>query len=163
VLQPGFLESLTGIRPDLCVTAAYGNILPRAFLEIPKRGTLNIHPSLLPKYRGAAPVQRAIQVSATAVLSTRQMSIHHSVQQNGKTPPTSSPFEVAFHSSMPTGSNIHPAYLTGRAEKGTWGNLGRQKEMISIKSIVYDGSKLVPTIDVKLTLPYLSLVPFSCY
>jgi len=63
LLQPGFLESLANLQPDLCVTAAYGNILPRAFLSIPKHGTLNIHPSLLPKYRGAAPVQRAVQVS----------------------------------------------------------------------------------------------------
>ena len=45
------------------MTAAYGNILPQAFLDIPTQGTLNIHPSLLPQYRGAAPVQRALQVS----------------------------------------------------------------------------------------------------
>lgn len=44
------------------MTAAYGNMLPAAFLSIPRRGTLNIHPSLLPLYRGAAPVQRALQV-----------------------------------------------------------------------------------------------------
>jgi methionyl-tRNA formyltransferase len=61
-LQEGFLERLRGIRPDLCVTAAYGNILPRAFLDIPRHGTLNIHPSLLPRWRGAAPVPRAIEV-----------------------------------------------------------------------------------------------------
>ena len=61
-LQEGFLERLRGIRPDLCVTAAYGNILPRAFLDIPRCGTLNIHPSLLPRWRGAAPVPRAIEV-----------------------------------------------------------------------------------------------------
>ena len=50
------------LAPDLCVTAAYGNILPQRFLDIPRFGTLNIHPSLLPGYRGAAPVQRALQV-----------------------------------------------------------------------------------------------------
>jgi len=43
------------------VTAAYGNLLPAAFLALPARGTLNVHPSLLPAYRGAAPVQRALQ------------------------------------------------------------------------------------------------------
>ena len=42
------------------MTAAYGNYLPAAFLSLPPRGTLNIHPSLLPRYRGAAPVQRAL-------------------------------------------------------------------------------------------------------
>lgn len=61
-MQPDFLAALRDLEPDLCLTAAYGNILPKSFLEIPRHGTLNIHPSLLPKYRGAAPVQRALQV-----------------------------------------------------------------------------------------------------
>lgn len=60
--QEAFLERLRAVGPDLCVTAAYGNILPRAFLDIPRCGTLNIHPSLLPWWRGAAPVPRAIEV-----------------------------------------------------------------------------------------------------
>lgn len=55
-----FLSCLESWRPDLCITAAYGNFLPKKFLDIPTYGTLNIHPSLLPKYRGAAPVNRAI-------------------------------------------------------------------------------------------------------
>lgn len=62
-VQAAFLESFAALQPDLAITAAYGNMLPTAFLSIPKHGTLNIHPSLLPKYRGAAPVQRAVQVS----------------------------------------------------------------------------------------------------
>lgn len=62
VQQEDFLRQLTDLQPDLCITAAYGNILPQRFLDIPRFGTLNIHPSLLPKYRGASPVQRAIQV-----------------------------------------------------------------------------------------------------
>jgi folate-dependent phosphoribosylglycinamide formyltransferase PurN len=45
-----FLEHLESLRPDVCVTAAYGCILPQRFLDIPRLGTLNIHPSLLPKY-----------------------------------------------------------------------------------------------------------------
>eukprot|EP00897_Mesotaenium_endlicherianum_P000917 jgi/Mesen1/10826/ME000093S10343 len=57
----GFLEALAALEPDVCVTAAYGNVLPLKFLAIPKRGTVNIHPSLLPLYRGASPVQRALQ------------------------------------------------------------------------------------------------------
>lgn len=64
--KANFLESLRQLGPDLCLTAAYGNILPQSFLDIPRRGTLNIHPSLLPKYRGAAPVQRALQVGCSA-------------------------------------------------------------------------------------------------
>lgn len=61
-LQEDFLNTLRALQPDLCLTAAYGNYLPTKFLSIPKYGTVNIHPSLLPKYRGAAPVQRALQV-----------------------------------------------------------------------------------------------------
>ncbi|KAL2931664.1 Methionyl-tRNA formyltransferase, partial [Bienertia sinuspersici] len=56
-----FLANLRALEPQICVTAAYGNILSTKFLTIPKQGTVNIHPSLLPLYRGAAPVQRALQ------------------------------------------------------------------------------------------------------
>eukprot|EP00640_Fibrocapsa_japonica_P001255 CAMPEP_0113935962 /NCGR_PEP_ID=MMETSP1339-20121228/2974_1 /TAXON_ID=94617 /ORGANISM="Fibrocapsa japonica" /LENGTH=408 /DNA_ID=CAMNT_0000938269 /DNA_START=56 /DNA_END=1282 /DNA_ORIENTATION=- /assembly_acc=CAM_ASM_000762 len=57
-----FLQALReDINPDLCITAAYGQFLPTKFLNIPKFGTLNIHPSLLPLYRGASPVQRSLQ------------------------------------------------------------------------------------------------------
>lgn len=71
-----FLSALLAIEPDLCITAAYGNYLPRKFLAIPKCGTVNIHPSLLPKYRGAAPAQRCLEagdlVSGVSVLFTVQ-------------------------------------------------------------------------------------------
>ncbi|KAI3939076.1 hypothetical protein MKX01_001944 [Papaver californicum] len=56
-----FLCDLRALKTELCITAAYGNILPRKFLKIPPLGTVNVHPSLLPLYRGAAPVQRALQ------------------------------------------------------------------------------------------------------
>ncbi|KAK8498826.1 hypothetical protein V6N12_053050 [Hibiscus sabdariffa] len=56
-----FLSSLRDLQPEFCITAAYGNILPTKFLNIPPLGTVNIHPSLLPLYRGAAPVQRTLQ------------------------------------------------------------------------------------------------------
>ncbi|XP_066306799.1 uncharacterized protein [Miscanthus floridulus] len=56
-----FLSALKEVEPDVCITAAYGNILPQKFLDIPSCSTVNIHPSLLPLYRGAAPVQRALQ------------------------------------------------------------------------------------------------------
>ena len=56
-----FLAALEALAPDLCVTAAYGNYLPKRFLATPKCGTVNIHPSLLPRYRGAAPVQRCLE------------------------------------------------------------------------------------------------------
>lgn len=64
-----FLRALEDLEPDLCITAAYGQILPARFLITPRCGTLNIHPSLLPRFRGAAPVPRALQdgVSETGV------------------------------------------------------------------------------------------------
>ncbi|KAL0343410.1 UNVERIFIED_CONTAM: Methionyl-tRNA formyltransferase [Sesamum angustifolium] len=59
--EESFLSSFKVLEPELCITAAYGNILPTKFLKLPSMGTVNIHPSLLPLYRGAAPVQRALQ------------------------------------------------------------------------------------------------------
>lgn len=56
-----FLSNLRALEPELCITAAYGNILPNKFLKIPPLGTVNLHPSVLPLYRGAAPVQKALQ------------------------------------------------------------------------------------------------------
>ena len=54
------MSNIKDLKPDLIVVAAYGQILPKEILEIPKYGCLNVHPSLLPKYRGATPVQSAI-------------------------------------------------------------------------------------------------------
>jgi methionyl-tRNA formyltransferase len=56
-----FLSRLAELKPDLCVTAAYGCFLPHRFLDTPRLGTLNVHPSLLPLYRGAAPLQRCLE------------------------------------------------------------------------------------------------------
>jgi methionyl-tRNA formyltransferase len=58
--DPEFLLKMKTLKPDLVVTASYGQILTDEFLAIPKRGTINLHPSLLPKHRGATPVQQSI-------------------------------------------------------------------------------------------------------
>ncbi len=66
VLQPSSLkneevqETLRGYQPELIVVVAYGKILPRAVLEMPTYGCINVHASLLPRYRGAAPIQWAV-------------------------------------------------------------------------------------------------------
>ena len=71
VLQPTklndvrFLNELASLRPDLGVVVAYGRLLPNRLLELPPLGTINIHASLLPKYRGAAPIQRALMAGET--------------------------------------------------------------------------------------------------
>lgn len=54
------LDEISALNPDVVVTAAFGQILSDAFLQIPKYGVLNVHASLLPKYRGSAPIQWAI-------------------------------------------------------------------------------------------------------
>jgi len=71
VLQPerlrdaSFASALRALAPDLIVVAAYGKILPPAILAIPPRGCLNVHASLLPRHRGAAPIPRAILAGDT--------------------------------------------------------------------------------------------------
>lgn len=58
--DPSFIKTLSELQPDLFVLSAYGYILSDELLRVPKFGGINIHPSLLPKYRGATPIQRAI-------------------------------------------------------------------------------------------------------
>ncbi len=54
------LEDVAALRPDLLVVVAYGRIIPPALLALPPQGAINLHPSLLPAYRGASPIQRVI-------------------------------------------------------------------------------------------------------
>lgn len=54
------LAELSALRPDLLVTVAYGRLVPKDLLALPPMGCINLHPSLLPKYRGASPIQQAI-------------------------------------------------------------------------------------------------------
>ena len=66
ILQPervrdaAFVDALAAMAPELIVVAAYGRILPRSILELPRLGCINVHASLLPRHRGAAPIQWAI-------------------------------------------------------------------------------------------------------
>lgn len=55
-----FINEIKGLNPDVICVVAYGKILPKEILEIPKYGCINVHASLLPKYRGAAPIQWAV-------------------------------------------------------------------------------------------------------
>ncbi|MBI5421195.1 MAG: methionyl-tRNA formyltransferase [Parcubacteria group bacterium] len=64
VFQPEKLseikDDLAALEPDIFIVAAYGKLIPKSVLDIPKHGSLNVHPSLLPKYRGPTPIQTAI-------------------------------------------------------------------------------------------------------
>lgn len=61
IRTPEFLDEIRSLGPDVGIVIAYGRILPKALLEIPKHGFLNVHASILPRWRGAAPIQRAIE------------------------------------------------------------------------------------------------------
>ncbi len=82
ILQPERLDdgefpaALSALEPDLAIVAAYGRMLPDVVLTAPRLGTINIHPSLLPKYRGAAPVQRAIIAGETETGVTIMRLVH---------------------------------------------------------------------------------------
>ena len=72
--DPEFLQTLVGWKPDLIAVAAFGRILPPAILSLPSLGCINVHGSLLPKYRGAGPIQWAIINGETeSGITTMQM------------------------------------------------------------------------------------------
>lgn len=58
--NPDLLQTLIGLKPDVCIVVAYGQIFPTEYLEVFKNKVVNVHGSLLPRWRGAAPIQRAI-------------------------------------------------------------------------------------------------------
>src|SRR5690606_41881085 len=63
--DPEALEALRRLAPDVIVVVAFGQLLPKEVLELPPLGCINVHASLLPKYRGAAPIQAAIAAGET--------------------------------------------------------------------------------------------------
>jgi len=72
--DPSWLATLAAIRPDIVVVVAFGQILPPSVLELPARGAVNVHASLLPRWRGAAPIARAILAGDTVTgVTTMQM------------------------------------------------------------------------------------------
>ena len=74
--NPEFIEKIKKINPDVICVVAYGKILPKELLEIPKLGCINVHGSLLPKYRGAAPIQWAVlNGEATTGITTMYMDV----------------------------------------------------------------------------------------
>ena len=74
--EPEFIEQMRELNPDVMVVVAFGQILPKALLDIPKYGCVNVHASLLPKYRGAAPIQWAvIRGEKVSGVTTMQMDV----------------------------------------------------------------------------------------
>ena len=58
--EPDMVQEIANMKPDLIITCAFGQLLPKSVLDIPSLGTINVHASLLPKLRGAAPIQWAL-------------------------------------------------------------------------------------------------------
>ena len=86
--DPEFQETLRKLNPEVMITCAYGQILNQAFLDIPKRATINIHPSLLPKYRGATPVQTALldgikKTGVTLLFTIKELDAGNIILQEG--------------------------------------------------------------------------------
>lgn len=87
--QPSSLKdekAIFELRPDVIVVVAYGLMIPKSILELPKFGCINIHPSLLPRWRGAAPIQRAIlegdkQTGVTIMKMTEELDAGPSLYQ----------------------------------------------------------------------------------
>lgn len=121
--DPDFLAALEAMAPDLCVTAAYGNYLPKRFLAAPKYGTVNIHPSLLPKYRGAAPVQRCLERGDP----TSGVTVLYTVTKMDAGP------IVAQHTVTLTGDEKASDFLSAMFDEGS--NL-----LISAMPSLFDGS-----------------------
>src|SRR5208282_4070590 len=70
---PEVVEELRALHPDLMIVVGYGQVIPQSIIDIPPHGIVNVHASLLPKYRGAAPIQWAIAngESVTGVTTMR--------------------------------------------------------------------------------------------
>ena len=76
VRVPEFIETVRELNPDLIVVVAFGQILPKALLDIPRYGCINVHASLLPRYRGAAPINWCIINGETETgVTTMQMDV----------------------------------------------------------------------------------------
>ncbi|MBE0599422.1 MAG: methionyl-tRNA formyltransferase [Desulfuromonadales bacterium] len=74
--DPAAVEELRRLAPELIVVVAYGQILPKSVLEIPRYGCINVHASLLPRYRGAAPINKAIMEGETVTgITTMLMDV----------------------------------------------------------------------------------------
>ncbi len=84
--EAGFLAAFRDLAPDVAITAAYGQILTNEFLAIPKRATINVHPSLLPRYRGAIPVPAALldgltETGVSILFTVQKLDAGHLIAQ----------------------------------------------------------------------------------
>lgn len=126
VLQPNKIseieKDLIDLKPDLAIMISYGQIIPQAIINIPKYGTLNIHPSILPKYRGSSPIQNAIlngekQTGVTIMVVDQKMD-HGPIIKSEKTKVDNKNYLELHNELAHTGASlllkIIPDYINGK-------------------------------------------------
>ncbi len=88
ISDPDSIEKIKKLNPDLIILCAYGQIIPKEILDIPKLGALNVHPSLLPKYRGPSPIQATIlngdKITGVSLMIMDEKMDHGSIISNFK-------------------------------------------------------------------------------
>jgi methionyl-tRNA formyltransferase len=105
------VQQLQKLNPDIFVTAGYGKLIPQTIIDMPKYGSLNIHPSLLPKYRGASPVQAAIlhgdtETGVTIIKMDNQMDHGPILAQEKVTIDTTDTSETLYKKLFSLGAEI---------------------------------------------------------
>ncbi|GKW44920.1 methionyl-tRNA formyltransferase [Planococcus sp. NCCP-2050] len=145
--NPDELQVVLDLKPDLIVTAAFGQILPTAILEAPKLGAINVHASLLPAYRGGAPIHQAIidgqtQTGVTIMYMVDRLDAGDIISQTaveiGKTDHTGSMFEKLSAAGTQLLKETLPSIVEGTnkripqdEEKVTFArNISREQERI---------------------------------
>jgi len=120
-----FQKLMQEMKPDVGILASYGKVLPKEILAIPKQGILNIHPSLLPKYRGTSPVQTAIlngdKQTGVTIFKMDEKVDHGPILAQFKEPikpddTAKSLYERLFETGGKVLITILPAYLKGQIE-----------------------------------------------
>ena len=92
VREQSFMDTVRALNPDVIVVSAFGQIIPKALLELPRYGCVNIHASLLPKYRGAAPIQWAV-MDGEPVSGVTIMQMDEGLDTGDMLPKTEVPLE----------------------------------------------------------------------
>jgi len=144
-----FLDKTKKLKPDVGVLASFGKILPKEILEIPKHGVLNIHPSLLPKYRGPTPVPTAIlngeQETGVTIIKMDEKVDHGPILSQFKMDirpddTAESLLERLFTAGAKVLTTILPVYLEGKIELRS---RDRETKRIKILEAHLEANKLV--------------------
>jgi methionyl-tRNA formyltransferase len=116
------LEEIKDLQPDLLVVASFGKIIPAEILEIPKLGAINIHPSLLPKYRGPSPIQSQILDGVTDsaisfILIDKEMDHGPIIYQEPYQIKPADTFESLLHSMFDASAALLPTIIRSFADR----------------------------------------------